>query len=415
MMRPDLVLFIAYPYPPCPAVGAVRPGHFAKYLRRMGYNVKVITAFQPDPPSDEVVFVPNRQHIPNRRTFRGLSEMVLRKLFFPSDEAMLWTYDAAAAAGELIRRHVHTVVFSTFPPLNSHMVAWKLKRTHGVRWIADFRDPLAGSPTRELTNSHIWWGPVLNSTVDPVIQRGMFSAADVLIANTDTVAEKWRTEHRTLANKIVHISNGFDPESTPGAAPAPVRERRVMSHTGSIYSGRHPGPLLESMDRLIRNGKLDPKRFLLQLIGPIASDAIRDPELFTRLKDVGCVDATGAVLPHAQARQAMCEADYLLLLDVIISGGGQQLPSKVFEYIPIGRPILAITSRNSPADRLLANSGVPYACIYSDSGPEEADRAVLDVLSRPNTPVPPSEWFLTNFDAVHRTRALASLIDGCKR
>ena len=185
-----------------------------------------------------------------------------------------------------------------------------------------------------------------------------------------------------------------------------------MAHTGSIYSGRHPGPLLESMERLIRNGKLDPKGFLLQLIGPIAWELIPDRELLTRLMDMGCVDATGAVLPHAQARQAMCEADYLLLLDVIISGGGQQLPSKVFEYIPIGRPILAITSRNSPADRLLAGSGVPYACIYRDSTAEQADRAVLEVLSRPSDPAPPSEWFLANFDAVHRTRALASLIDG---
>jgi hypothetical protein len=60
---------------------------------------------------------------------------------------------------------------------------------------------------------------------------------------------------------------------------------------------------------------------------------------------------------------------------------------------------------------VLAHSGIPYACIYDDSPPDEADRAVLDVLSRANEPAQPSEWFFTNFDAVHRTRALTELID----
>jgi hypothetical protein len=92
-------------------------------------------------------------------------------------------------------------------------------------------------------------------------------------------------------------------------------------------------------------------------------------------------------------------------------GAGQQIPSKLFEYVTIGRPILAVTTRNSPADRVLQRSGIPYTCFYVDASAEEADRAVLDFLSKPSQPVQPSEWFLRTFDAVHRTGALAALID----
>jgi len=411
MTRPDLVLLMAYSYPPCPEPGATRPSQFAKYLRRFGYNVRVITAWEQQPPRDEVIYVPTRQRVPDRRSVRGVTEMALRKVLFPCDEGMLWAADAAKAAGYVVRQYQKTAVFSTFPPINSHLAAWMLKRRFGVRWIADFRDPLAGSPSRELTNARLSYGAI-PAAVDRLMQRGIFRDADALIANTDAVRDRWRLQYPWAAPKAINIWNGFDPEEILTAAPAPPRPHRVMAHTGSIYSGRHPGPLLECMERLIRNGRLDPKRFLLHLVGPVAWDLVPDREVFRRLTELGCLNATGQVLPQNQARQLMREAGYLLLLDVIVPGAGQQLPSKIFDNIPIGRPILAITTRNSPADRVLAGSGIPYACIYDSSPPEQADRALLGILSRPMEPAQPSEWFFSNFDAVQRSRALSALIDG---
>jgi len=54
---------------------------------------------------------------------------------------------------------------------------------------------------------------------------------------------------------------------------------------------------------------------------------------------------------------------------------------KFFEDVTLGRLILAITTRNSPIDRVLARSGIPDGCIYDDSSPDEADQALLNVLS----------------------------------
>jgi hypothetical protein len=280
-----------------------------------------------------------------------------------------------------------------------------------VRWVADFRDPLVGSPGRELTQSKLHLGAI-PAAVDRLIQRGAFRDADVLIANTDSVLDSWRRKHPATSHKLAHIWNGFDPEETLSAIPPPERSFQVLAHVGSIYTGRHPGPLLESMQRLIRNGRLDPKRILVHLVGHVTWNQLPDRELFEYLKELGCVRATGDIVGKAEAQQIMREADYLLLLDVIIPGAGQQLPSKVFEYIRIGRPILAITTRDSPTDRVLAGSGIPYSCIYNDSLPDEADSALLDLLAQPTEPVRPSEWFMSTFDAVPRTRALAALIDG---
>jgi glycosyltransferase involved in cell wall biosynthesis len=226
------------------------------------------------------------------------------------------------------------------------------------------------------------------------------------------VLERWHREYPHLTHKIVHIANGFDPEEISVAAPIPRRQRRVMAHVGAIYTGRHPVPLLHSLERLIANGRVDPDRFLLHLIGDIAWDFVPEREMFRRLAARGCLEAPGTVMPGPEARQKMREADYLLLLDILMADAGQQLPSKVFEYIPIGRPILALTTRNSPTDRVLAGSGIPSAFLYADSTPEQADEAVSRILAAPSDPpVRPSEWFFETFDAERRTRALVELID----
>jgi len=408
--RPDLVLFVSYAYPPCPDPGATRPGHFAKYLRRFGYNVKVISSFEPNSSADEVIYVLNRRRVSDRKSVAGLMEMVLRKFFFASDESMLWAVDAFKAGAPLIREYPNAAVFSTFPPLNSHLAAWRLKRKYGVRWIADFRDPMVGSPGRALANSRQRFGAI-PTEVDKRLQRAMFRDADILIANTDTVLRQWKERYPAFAGKMVHIWNGFDAEQRTTAAHLPARDFKVIAHVGSIYTGRHPGPLLESIDRLTTNGRLDPKSFSVQLVGHLTWSSLPNAALFQKFSAMGCLNATGRSIPQADAVQVMREADYLLLLDVLIEGSGQQIPSKIFDYVTIGRPILAITTRNSPADRVLARSGIPYACIYADSTADEADRAVLDLLSMSTEPSKPSAWFLENFDAVPRTRALASLIE----
>jgi hypothetical protein len=370
----------------------------------------VVTAFD-DGSRDEVILVRNRHQKASRQTALGLSEIVLRKFLFPSDEAMLWALDAARTAEPVVQQHRRVSVFSTFPPMNSHVAAWLLKRRFGVRWVADFRDPLVGSPGRQLTNAQMPLGAIPKA-VDHFVQNGMFRDADAIVANTDVVQERWHREYPQIGHKLSHIWNGFDREDAPGAAPIPPRQRKMIAHVGSIYSGRHPVPLLRSMYRLIENGRLEPERFVVGLIGPFDWSVVPDREVFERLGALGCVETPGE-MPHSQARQLMREADYLLLLDVIDTAVGQQIPSKVFEYIPIGRPIIAVTTRNSPTDRVLAGCGIPTGRIYPDSNVDEVDDTVLRILSTPSEPTQPSDWFLETFDAERRTRALAKLLDPC--
>jgi hypothetical protein len=128
------------------------------------------------------------------------------------------------------------------------------------------------------------------------------------------------------------------------------------------------------------------------------------------LLDAGVIEETPTRVPVEEASRIRATADYLLLLDYITGTTGLQVPSKVFDYIRIGRPILASTTMDSPVDRILKNSGVPHVCLYPNLGDVELDRRVLEFLSLPKDPVRPSELFRATYDARHQASTLADLI-----
>jgi glycosyltransferase involved in cell wall biosynthesis len=349
--------------------------------------------------------VPDRQEKPNRYRPAGVAEIVFRMFFF--HHGVLWSLDAFRAVEELVRGHENVVLFSTFPPLNTHLTALRIRRKYPVTWIADFRDPLVGDPLRERLNQQNVLGPVA-AKADVRLERDVFRHADALIANTDAVAERWRRRYPGWNHKIHHIWNGFDSEDSAAQPPAAPRSRRVMAHVGSIYHGRHPGPILAAADRLISRGSLDPAQLHIRLVGPI--DEIPNASVAERLKAISFLEADGKPVPQAVARQAQRDADYLLLLDIAFVDSGQQVPSKLFEYIQIGKPVLALTAPDSPVERILRGSGIPHVCIYGRSSDTEVEQALLQLLTYSPDPVPASEWFRNTFDAEPRARQLAGII-----
>jgi hypothetical protein len=385
------LLMIAHAFHPERVVGALRPFRFSKSLPGCGYDVTVLTgSAQPAGAPDHV------HHIPQRRTF---TEKVLRKLFVPGEEAIPWIRPAFRAAAELHAAAPFRAVFSTSPPSAVHVVALRLNRRFGIPWVADFRDPMRGSSAR-LHRAF----PYIDSVLEPMI----FRHASALIANTDAVAEAWKQRYPEWAHKVTAIWNGFDPDEAIGPAPLPPRPYRVLGHFGEIAAFRHPGALLASVARLIAAGRLDPAAFRIHLSGDVESPG--DPETYASLVGRGLIE-TSPLPPFAEAAARMAESDYLLVIDFTTGAPGLQVPSKLYTYIRIGRPVLAITSPNSPVERILSRSGIPHACIYPGSPAEETDCRVLDFLSLPSNPVRASEWFWENFDCTAQTRTLASIID----
>ncbi len=404
-----MILF-AYHFPPDPAIGGARPYRFYKYLKRAGRRCHVITAArQADGGAPDIHFVPDETAVfwtaprKGRLPFKAQIERVVRKYALP-DTGMAWAFDAAQRCREIFERNPgrRFVVFSSYPPAGSLLAALLSAFLEKKPWIADFRDPLVNFDANRFP---------LASPVFAGLRAVTARAARAIVANTQPLAEQWAEGFPAAKSKVQVIWNGFDPEDRPTARPIPPRPHRLLVHAGVLYVGRNPNLILESLARLrAKNAEVSGIRVLL--VGCVGYNSGLDHELCRRAAGDGWLDFRPDNVPRDQARQMSEEADFLLLLQ---PQSDVQVPGKLFEYLAIGRPILALAPRGSATEYILANAGVPHVCIYPGDGPEVLDAKLLEFFRLPSTPVRFNAWFEDLFDAKSQAGQLDSIIGSVAR
>lgn len=402
-MTEHLVIVFAYHYPPENAIGADRPFRFAKYLARLGYTCQVFTAAAQTGRRDpHVVYVPDPFFTRPHGSSEWQLERAIRKFVFPGGLGTQWAHRACQAAQAFLRKDhgAAVTVFSTFPPLGAHLAAWQLARTEHLPWIADFRDPFPDwSGHGEVHAPH----RAAYRWLERVILRG----ADAVIANTDGARSAWLEKFPWLDRKIQVIWNGFDTEERVGPLPIPPREYRVLTHLGHLYKERNVTPILESVARLVAAGRLSGDRLRLNLIGTVEAGALPVAEFLDRARNQGWLDLRTEWIDRDEALDIERTSDGLLLLQPQSS---TQVPGKLFEYLQIGRPILAFVPPDSPSERLLKRSNVAYRCVHPGTSPNELDETLAGFFELPSTPLAPAAWFEEQFKAESQTRVLDSVI-----
>ncbi len=401
-MTEDLILIFAYHFPPENAAGAARPFRFYKYLRRMGYECYVVTAVDTSSRCDlnsacvEDPFVTRP-----RQGFGWQIERFIRRFFLPGATGTRWAIHAYRTAVTLLQKHPgrRLTILSTFPPLGTHLAAFLLARRTGSPWIADFRDPLADNPGSGHLND-------FQQLTYRRLERICIARADCVIANTKAAEEKLKFSYPQHASKIHVISNGFDPEQRLQALPIPERPFRIYSHVGELYEGRTAVPLLQSVKRLIDSGSVDPAKIKLQLVGPSKPSSLPDPQFLENASKAGWLKLAPAV-SQEEAHAVIGSSDGLLLIQ---PHSTLQIPGKLYEYLQIGRPILAFVPPRSAIEQVLQKSDIQYQCAYSSDPPTAFDEAVLRFFTLDSKPAQPGEWFEREFNAERHARTLAGLI-----
>jgi len=406
--KPHLIM-IAYHFPPAPEIGGLRPFRFRKYLQRMGYRCHVITASPQaqDCPADTIFVADELRAVwdegpTGRLSFEAWQELLIRKAMFPGHIGFIWSRKVAARCEQLIRDHPRErfVVYSTYPPMGALPAGLLVRLREKIPWIADFRDPISGTAMELLSLRGRFWNRLLEGFC--------FRNAEAVIANVEAAANVWRKRYPWAQRKLHVIYNGFDPEDVPQPREIPPREYKLIVHAGALYHGRNPNVIIESLARLRALGTSEAGSARILLVGWIDAKAGLNRALYDEAQRDGWLELRPSV-PRNEAQRLMEEADGLLLVQ---PQSDTQVPGKLFEYIRIGRPILALVPRSSGVEQILQNASTPNVCIYGDEPHDVVDGKLLAFLRMPNTPTSPSEWFQSSFDARQQTEELAKIIDG---
>jgi glycosyltransferase involved in cell wall biosynthesis len=355
------ILLVAYFYPPCRDTGVLRPAALAKWLRRLGHSVTVLTtSAYGDEPGDAAADVERtadaqrwRARLHGERRIDALFDSdtysgrphPLSKLVVPEPLAVAWTPFARRRALALHRRQRFDCVITTSPPESVHAVGMALHR-RGVPWVADVRDAWTFEPLRPAFPTG------LQRRLDRRLERRWLGAADAVVCVSAPAADDLR--RRGIAEPLL-IPNGWDPEAVGDGKAAPTglldSERVSLVYTGRFGSyGRNPRPLVEALGRLATDDPDAAVRLELVVAGPLTDD---EASLLSRDVSPARIVRAGS-LTRESALALQREADVLLL--VAQPTRSQLLNIKLFEYLAAGHPILALAA-GTEAGRVVAELG----------------------------------------------------------
>lgn len=165
--------------------------------------------------------------------------------------------------------------------------------------------------------------------------------------------------------------------------------------------------ILESLARIRKlSHQASGLRVLLQ--GAIGRDGDLPKALSEGAVRDGWLEIRDWEIPRADAQRLIEEADGLILLQ---PQSAIQVPGKLFDYICVGRPILALVPRSSAVEEILIQAGVPYVCVYVDDAPDVVDSKLLEYLELPTQSVRFRDSFETAFSVTRQTDQLRAIID----
>lgn len=406
---------IAFHYPPCVgSSGVLRTLKFSRYLPDHDWQPIVLTAhprayLQTSP--EQLAEVPT--DVPVTRAFaldagrhlaiRGSSLRVMAQ----PDRWVSWWLGAVPAGLQLALAHRPAAIWSTYPIATAHLIGWTLHRLTGVPWVADLRDSMTddGYPPDDMTR----WSY-------RHIERRIVRDASLIVFTTGLTREMYLRRHPALAGeRSVVIPNGYDEtdfrdlavRTTPSKREGPVR----LVHAGQIHpEERDPRPLFRALARLKREDLTSERHIRVELLGSGA-----EVRYAGWVRELGIEDLVSflPVLPYRKALQECADADALLLLQGRTCN--HQIPAKVYEYLRIGRPILALTAQDGDTARLLRqHGGSTIVDLLDEEGMYKELPRFLESLRTSDHPSPDRER-ARSFTRQSQARELATCLSSVTR
>lgn len=352
------ILLVAYFYPPCRDTGVLRPAAMAKWLRRLGHEVTVLTTSAYGPTEEPgVVQTADAQRWRARLTGKDRIDALfdsptysgqphpLSKVLVPEALVAAWAPFARSRALALERRRGFDCVITTSPPESAHAIGMALHR-RGVPWVADVRDAWTFEPLRPA------YPTALQRRLDARLERRWLGSADAVVCVSEPAASDLRA--RGIANPVL-VRNGWDPAVVPAVDDEPTGlldpRRFSIVYTGRFGSyGRDPKGLVQGLARLAQDDPEAAAKLELVVAGPLTPE---EEGLFAADVSPARIVRAGS-LPRVRALALQRQADALLL--VAQPTRSQLLNIKLFEYLAAGRPILALAA-GTEAGRVVEELG----------------------------------------------------------
>ena len=317
-------------------------------------------------------------------------------LFIP-DARALWIRPSVRYLLKYLKNKPVDVIFADGPPHTNNVIAMKISKKTGIPYLADFQDPWTQVDYYQLFPFTRWADRKHRKLEQEVFKK----AAKITIASPT-----WKIDLEKIGAANVEVMYwGYDDQDFTDLEPEKDPAFSI-THIGLMGFDRNPEILFRIISELmneIPGFKSDIKLKLAGQIDYSIKKCIAEFNLEQTITDFGIIDRSNAL------RIASGSSLLLLLLNKSKNAKGR-LPGKLFEYLKIRRPILALGEKDSDAEKIIqkTDSGVYFD--YEDYRPLK-EFLILSYRKYKNNTLFNTTGDIEQFSVKNQVKKLASYFD----
>jgi len=317
------------------------------------------------------------------------------------DEKRVWVPSAIAEGRRALTEEPADVIVSFGQPWSDHLVGLSLHQQTELPWVAHFSDPWVDSPYQGGTD----W----TRRRAAVMEREVVATATQLIFVNRKTLERVMKKYPAAWSQRAHVvPQGHDGTAIKQATSPSSAPLRIV-YTGRFYDGiRTPHSFLRSIAEADRSSSLA-GRLVVEFVGA----RMEQYEGLARELGLHAIVQFAGRMSPAQARDRASRADVLLVIDAP-SGDGPSLflPSKLIDYLPLTKPILAITPHQGPVADIIDQLGYVAVDPADRAGLVAALMSLVDAHERGTLRVSPSHDAVSRaYDIRETTAAFEAVLD----
>ena len=274
-------------------------------------------------------------------------------LQFPCSE-LNWAWKVINYIEKEINLKDYPVIYTTSGPYSSHLIGCYFKKKYGIPWIADFRDEWINNPYGEVDIQH------------NLLHRLLFCLEKIVVTTADRTLcvnkmgeDNYIKTYPVQPERVITITNGYDEEDFEDIHYSKLPNPKFrIAYSGLIYSReRTLVPVLKAIARLVQEKKVDKNKIEVVVMG---NNYFYDLD---KMENLGLNDII-TLIPYSEHTKAiqLCASSDLLLCLV---GDGKKYnavyPTKFFEYLRCGKPILALAPTHGSIDKILRSNNLGLA------------------------------------------------------
>lgn len=282
-----------------------------------------------------------------------ISVFIRGNLLIP-DPRKFWINPSIKFLSQYLEEHPVDLIVSTGPPHSMHLIAMGLKKKFNIPWIADFRDPWTEIDFYDKLRLTKW-----ADRKHRELEKKVIETSDHVV----TVSPNCAKDMDKVPGKIVNvINNGFDPEDFKDLDTTPD-DKFSICHFGAFNRDRNPAALWKALSLLAEKNHKFRNKLSIKLIGQTDDSIIKDITTNGLQDNLILWDH----LPHKKGLQELAKSQVLLLAINDAPNARGILPGKMYEYMALKRPILAIGPTDSDFAKIIMETNTGVAVDFGNS------------------------------------------------